>query len=138
MKFLESTHKPPPISDYGIPYRHSGKETAARKVVFIYQEETIFFEENDAPSQGWHDDMGSRQLRPKGRGKGLMISDFVEEYNGLLSFIDEELQRAQHNDPAFPHSVREIFIFGKGYYSYWNNELLMENLKKAVKVAEFK
>ena len=64
-----------------------------------------------------------------------MISDFVEEYNG---FLDEELQREQQNDLAFPQSAREIFIFGKGYDGYWNNELIMENLKKAVKIAEFK
>ena len=67
-----------------------------------------------------------------------MISDFIEEYNGFLSLTDEELQRAQQNDLAFPQSAREIFIFGKGYNGYWNNELLMENLKKAVKIAEFK
>ena len=67
-----------------------------------------------------------------------MISDFVEEYNGFLSLTDEELQRAQQNDLAFLQSAREIFIFGKGYDGYWNNELLMENLKKAVKIAEFK
>ncbi len=47
-----------------------------------------------------------------------MISNFIEEYNGLLSFTDEELQRAQQNDSAFPHSVKEIFIFGIGYDSY--------------------
>ena len=82
--------------------------------------------------------MGSRQLRPKGRGKGLMISDFVEEYNGFLSLTDEELQRAQQKDPAFPQSAREIFMFGKSYDGYWNSELLMDNLKKAVKIAEFK
>ena len=67
-----------------------------------------------------------------------MISDFIEEYNGFLSLTDEELQYAQQNDLAFPQSAREIFIFGKGYNGYWNNELLMENLKKAVKIAEFK
>ncbi len=67
-----------------------------------------------------------------------MISNFVEDYNGFLSLTDEELQRAQQSDPAFPHSAREIFIFGKGYKGYWSNELLMENLKKAVKIAEFK
>ena len=66
-----------------------------------------------------------------------MINDFVEEYNGFLSLTDEELQRAQQNDLAFPQSAREIFIFGKGYDSYWN-ELLMENLKKAMKIEEFK
>ena len=66
-----------------------------------------------------------------------MISDFVEEYKGFLSLTDEELQRAQQSDPAFPQSARKIFIFGKGYDGYWN-ELLMENLKKAVKIAEFK
>ena len=62
--------------------------------------------------------MGSRQLKPNGRKKELMISNFIEEYNGLLSFTDEELQRAQQNDSAFPHSVKEIFIFGIGYDSY--------------------
>ena len=48
-----------------------------------------------------------------------MISNFVEDYNGFLSLTDEELQRAQQSDPAFPHSARE-------------------NLKTAVKFAEFK
>ena len=89
MKYLESTHKPPPTCSDGIPSWHSGKETAASNVVFIYHDETIFA--NDAPSQGWHDDIGNRQLRPKGRGK-LTISDFVEEYNGFLSLTDEEFQ----------------------------------------------
>ena len=110
IKILESTHKPPPTCSDGIPSWHSGKDTAARNVVFIYHDETILFA-NDAPSRGWHDDMGSRQLRPKGSGKGLMISDFIEEYNDFLSLMDEELRRAQEEDPAFPQSAREIFIF---------------------------
>ena len=38
MKFLESTHKPSSTCDDGIPSWHSGKETAARKVVFIYHD----------------------------------------------------------------------------------------------------
>ena len=67
-----------------------------------------------------------------------MISVFVEEYYGFFSWTDDELQRAQQNDLAFPHSVREIFMFGKGYDSYWNNELLIKNLKKSVKIADFK
>ena len=57
--------------------------------------------------------MGSRQRRPKRKGKGLMISDFVEEYNDFLSLMDEELERAQQSDQSFPQSAREIFIWPK-------------------------
>ena len=57
--------------------------------------------------------MSSRKLRPKGRGKELMITDFVEEYNGFLSLTDEELERVQQNDQPYPQSAREIFIWLK-------------------------
>ena len=51
IKALEVTHKPPPLCEDMIPSWHSGKETAAKKVVFIYHDETIFHA-NDAPSRG--------------------------------------------------------------------------------------
>jgi len=57
---------------------------------------------------GWHDPQGSRATRPKGKGKGIMISDFVEEYGGFLALTEDELQRArQVGQGAFGRLITE-------------------------------
>ena len=137
IKALECTHKPPPTCEDGIPSWHSGKATAAKKVVFIYHDETIFHA-NDALSRGWHDDQGSRELRPKGKGRGIMYSDYIEEYNGFLALTDEESDRAKQINPNFPRAARKKFEYGAANEGYWTTEHLMKNLKDAVKIAEFK
>ena len=137
LKGLEATHKPPPACADRIPFWNSGNETKEKRVIFIYHDETVF-KANDAPSMGWHDPQGSRATRPKGEGKGIMISDFLEEYGGFLSLTDEELQRARQLDPNFPRAARETFIFGENYQGYWTCELLLANLRRAVAIAMFK
>lgn len=84
------------------------------------------------------DPQGSCATRPKGKGKGIMISDFLEEYGGFLSLTDKELQCARQLDPNFPRAARETFIFGENYDGYWTCELLLANLQKAVAIAMFK
>ena len=71
----------------------SGDETKQKWVVFIYHNEANF-KANDGPSMGWYNPQGSRATRPKGKGKGIMISDFVEKYGGFLALTDDELWRA--------------------------------------------
>ena len=137
IKGLEQRHKPPPLCADGIHSWNHGKETESKKVVFIYHDETIFHA-NDALSRGWHDDQGSRELRPKGKGRGIMYSDFVEEYNGFLRLTDEEYERAKEVDPNFPKAARQRFEYGTGHEGYWTCSHLMKNLKDAVKIAEFK
>ena len=107
LKALEATHKPPPTCADGIPSWNAGDETKQKQVVFIYHDETIF-KANDALSMGWHDPQGSRATRPKGKGKGIMISDFVEEYGGFLALTEDELQRArQVGQGAFGRLITE-------------------------------
>ena len=83
LKYLEASHKPPPTCDDKIPSWNAGNESKAKRVVFIYHDETTFAA-TDALSMGWHDPEGSRQLRPKSKGRAIMVSDFVEEYGGFL------------------------------------------------------
>ena len=64
-----------------------------------------------------------------------MIRDFVEEYNGFVRLNNDEYEHALWTDPLFPRSAKEVFIYGAGY---WKNELLMQNIKKAERIAEFK
>ena len=34
-------------------------------------------------------------LRPKSKGAGIMVSDFIEEHNGYLHLSDEEYERSK-------------------------------------------
>lgn len=137
LKYIEATHKPPPTCTDKIPSWNAGDEGKERRVVFIYHDETTF-SANDATSLGWHDPEGSRQLRPKSKGRGIMISDFVEEYGGYLQLTDDELKRAREVDPAFQRQAREVFTFGEQYDGYWTNAHLMANVRKAAAIAMFK
>ena len=38
---------------------------------------------------------GKQLIRPKGLGRGIMVSDFVEEFNGLLRLTEEEFERGK-------------------------------------------
>ena len=124
IKALEVTHKPPPLCEDEISSWHSGNNTAAKKVVSIYHDETIFHA-NNAPSRGWHNDQGSRELRPKGKGRGIMYSEFVEEYNGFLCLTVEGYEEAWQNDRNFPKSARQRFEYGKAHQGYWNSRTMM-------------
>ena len=130
LKYLESSHKPPPTCNDKIPSWNAGDETKDKRVVFIYHDETTFAA-NDALLMGWHDPEGSCQLRPKSKGWAIMISDFVEEYGGFLQLSGDEFERAQEMDPAFPRQARVVLHIGEKYDGYWNNAHLMANVRKA-------
>ena len=34
-------------------------------------------------------------IRPKGQGRGIMVSDFVDEFNGLLTLTEGEFERGR-------------------------------------------
>ena len=77
-------------------------------------------------------------MRPKGRGAGLMVSDFIEERDGYLAIPDTQYEAIKNDDPSIPQSARVIFEYGKTRDGYWNSELFMEQMHTAVKVAEAK
>ena len=43
---------------------------------------------------------GKQPIRPKGQGRGIMVSDFMDEYNGFLppSHQEYEEARARHTN----------------------------------------
>ena len=129
LRYLETSHVPPPTCDDRIPSWNAGDKRKAKRVILIYPDETTFAR-NDALSMGWHDPEGSRQLRPKSKGRAIMIRNFVEEYGGFLRLSDDKFERAQEMDPAFPRQVREVFLIGKKYDGYWTNAHLMANVRK--------
>ena len=83
-------------------------------MVFIYHDETTFAA-NDALLMGWHDPEGSCQLRPKSKGRAILISNFVEEYGGFLRLSDDKFEHAKVMNPAFLRQAREVFLIDKKY-----------------------
>jgi len=77
-------------------------------------------------------------LRPKSQGRGLMVSDFIDEHSGFLRLSSEEQQLARLSQPNLPDTARVIFKFGAQGDGYWNSEHFIAQVDKAMKIAEFK
>ena len=46
--------------------------------------------------QGWlWAEVGKQPIRPKGQGRGIMVSDFIDEHNGFLQLPDDERIRTR-------------------------------------------
>ena len=43
---------------------------------------------------------GEQNLRPKSRGAGIMVSDFIDEHNGYLRLTDEEYEESKTAHPG--------------------------------------
>ena len=58
-------------------------------------------------------------MKPKSRGAGIMVSDFIDEHNGFLAFSDEEYERAkltyQSTLGYFWSTVNHEKVMGKIY-----------------------
>ena len=91
----------------------------ARYVIFIYHDETVF-NTHDAHTSVWVDPMGSSAIRPKGKGKGIMISDFIQEFGGYLRLTNEEWTEARKEYVNFPKEARESLEFQRD--GYWDAE----------------
>lgn len=85
----------------------------------------------------WKDET-MQVMRPKGRGAGVMVSDFIEKRDGYLVIPDSLYETLKQHDPMIPQSARVVFEYGKTHDGYWNNQLFMEQMEVAVKVAEAK
>ena len=94
MKILESRHLPPPQCEDQLPSWHAGQPTMNKHLVIIYHDESTF-NAYDAPCRRWVDPSGSAAIRPKGKGRGIMVSDYIEEYGGLLALTNEEAEEVR-------------------------------------------
>ena len=130
LEILESTHKPPPLCEDGLASTNSGLATAVRELVLIYHDESCFHSNED---QGWQwAEEGRLTIKPKGKGRGLMVSDFIDEHDGFLAITPAE---ATHLSRC---KAREILKYGSDQEGYWNNEKFMEQVKIAADIAELK
>ena len=111
------THLPPPICSDGETEETIGSDGAEKHLVLIYPS----FHSNEGHTWQWTE-KDKVSLRPKGQGRGLTVSDFIDEYCGFLQVSSEEHELAKLCDPDIPKEARIIFKFGAQGDDYWNNE----------------
>ena len=87
-KFLRKIVEQCLPSDLECPESHQLERT-----VIIFHDESIFTANEDQRLQWGSTDM--HVIRPKSKGSGIMVSDFVDERNGYLRLTDDELERAK-------------------------------------------
>ena len=49
-----------------------------------------------------------KRMKPKSKGAGIMVSEFIDEHNGFLAILDDEYSRVKTTDPDLPR---------KGYWT---------------------
>lgn len=88
---LESTHAPPPqVSDEP----ETNVSLSMKTLVLLYHDESAFHSNDD---QGWvWAEKWSQQIKPKGQGRGLTISDFIDEHNGYLKLMQSMMKQDSH------------------------------------------
>ena len=77
-------------------------------------------------------------MKPKSREAGIMVSDFIDEYSGFLVFTDEEYERAKAINPSMKKYARAFLEYGENKEGYWIRDKFMEQIKRAVDMAELK
>ncbi len=56
----------------------------------------------------------------KSRGAGIMVSDFVDNKNGMLALSSDEYERAKQANPNVTTYAREYLEYGENREGYWN------------------
>src|SRR4029077_6050341 len=105
-----------------------------RPVIFITHDESIF-SANDGRHQAWISKYGTFK-RPKGKGKGIMVSDFLLPWSrlNLLSLHKEQQERLVA--ASIPLEAVEYFEYGQEE-GHWDGEKLLDQVtKQAIPIAE--
>ena len=136
LKQLKDTHRPPPPCSDERAATPSPDAESMKRLVLIYHDESIF---NSNEGQLWMwaaEDMVV--LRPKSKGSGIMVSDFIDQHSGFLRLNEEEQALAQSSDPEFPVEARALLEYGAEREGYWTGDKFMKNVEDAARIAEFK
>lgn len=133
--FLHPDQAPTPDAQKAFPTDVPLASLAMRsKLVVIFHDESTF-SANDDQTLKWGV-KGEGMLRPKSKGSGIMVSDFIEERTGYLALTNEQYKHAKAKDKTIPQVARETLEYGESREGYWSCNKFMKQLQNAVKIAE--
>ena len=95
------------------------------------------FKGNDNQSTYWGT-KNTHTIKPKSKGSGIMVSDFIDEHNGYLALTQEEYDRVKVSDPSERLQARQFLEYGEAKEGYWTSDKFMAQIEKAIRIAEVK
>jgi hypothetical protein len=104
-----------------------------RSIIIITHDEAVF-SANDGKHQAWCAP-GEHFLRPKGKGKGIMVSDFLLPWSRLNLFSLPKRRQEELEEAGVPLEAAVLFEYGKED-GYWDGKMLLRQaLDRALPVA---
>ena len=131
IEILQSSHLPPPSCCSGETEEVIGDSNASKRLVIIYHDESNFHS-NEGQSWQWAEE-DKLALRPNSQGRGLMVSDFIDEHSGYLCLSPEDQEVAKISHADLPAAARTIFKFGAQGDGYWNIDHFLSQVNTAIK-----
>ena len=106
------------------------------KTIIIFHDESTFQANDDQPTL-WAE-KSTHVMRPKSKGSGIMVSDFIEEKGGYLALTQEQYDRVKVQDPSARMYAHELLEYGESREGYWTSDKFMNQIKKAVRIVDIK
>ena len=136
MANLHQTHRPPPICSDEPPRVREEDDEEKKTLVVLYHDESIY-NSNEGQTWMWGEEERPTLL-PKTKGSGVMVSDFIDEYDGYLRLTDAQFDLSRADNSAISQSVRVVFEYGSERGGYWTGERFMEQMVTACDIATIK
>ena len=57
-------------------------------------------------------------MRPKSKGSGIMVSDFISERDGYLALTDDKYEKAKRVDPSIRKHAWQQLDYGEAKEGY--------------------
>ena len=128
--FLHPEQAPTPEAQLAFPkdVPLASVDRRAKTVVFFHDGSTFNANDDQTTQCGMK---GEGMLRPKSKGSGIMVSDFINEINGFLALGDEEYKTANAKDITITQRARQTLEYGESYEGYWNSNKFMLQIEIA-------
>ena len=118
---------------------HMTKEEGEKCIVWWHDESACNTSEDTPILWG---EKGKLPIKPKGKGSSIMVSEFIKEKDGYLALSDEqyefEVTNTDQDIEKSEKSALAVLEIGEHREGYWNSDRFMEQVGKAVKVADLK
>ena len=115
---------------------HVSKEEGEKRIVWFH-DESAYNTTEDTPML-WGE-KGKLPIKPKGKGSSIMVSEFIEEKDGYLALSDEQYEfEVTNSGGGIKKSALALLEIGENREGYWTGQRFVEQVTKAVKIAEVK
>ena len=137
--FLNRENAPTPAAAQSLPAATEiPSNNIIEKNVVIFHDESTFQANDDEPMQWGDAAMKKGLLRPKSKGAGIMVSDFIDEKNEYLKLTNEQYSDACKQGILVKKEARVLLEYGENCEGYWNSAKFLKQIADAVEIAEFK